>query len=265
MNREIFWKHLALQYRERCRVAEIDQLRSLCPHLADEALLSLLGQAKEGAKVRIAVPPLLVRGAFHILEFGRPNRGNLAGQLCTYIPDVGRTAESYEGDGGGRWKHVIDPGAPTSLQFVSEALAFARTNWGSELIVDDWRGFRKIYVMDPGAQNSEGFPPTRYVLSYTLVGEDGSTIGRITHQAEISAELCGGHATSIMREYNCARCSGGFQVDHCTGCDAKFKCDPESPISYTALPPELVQYALGLGFTFEIDPEVARNRRYFVD
>lgn len=253
-------------YMRSLRAAEcitdpaVEQMLAVCPHLTmGQVLEGLMG---EGGG-HIALPPVLIRGAFQTASYtrGYPEHTVPAGFRAG--GRGGRTPESYA-----TGQHVD---SSPHYRFVREAIVYAEEHWDEHLIRDTWVGFVTVLVQDPtdlaeGAFDSS--PKTKRTVAVGLACSWGELTGN-RRQPEVDrwngaitvatvdplegSEIKGDRAGFTL--FNCARCGGGLDQTFCHGCGVRY---PEGDVRFpgwsTPLPPKLVELLQADGHRFEPNP-----------
>ncbi len=252
---------------------EVDQVRDLFPHLSLDEIKEVLTFREEGRSNYVAVPSLRVNGAFQIVSFVPEYINDKDGKITPVRLSwdyAERTRKSYadgrnHGDVFTRYEHM------------DRAIVFARDNWGSDLVLDDWIDFVEIYVQDPTDLHKSGFskdgPKTKAIVRFTtnrLWGEiinDRSkpesqviddAISQITADGFIARELKGGRGG--YTEFNCAYDSAGLGLSGCGECGNRFRDDYFRSGWNTPLPSKVANYLMDREFQFGQDPAIARQK-----
>jgi len=258
----------------------------MCPHLTQDQAVA----AFTTGDGYVACPPLLVRNGFQILSYRREwvqdikvLRGDT--QVITGTKNhpplldwfyVGRTRASYvDGNSHG---DVF-----SNYEHMNEAIEFAETNWGAELILDDWVSVVEFYVQDPtdlvNDRYHTNYPRTKAILYVTLkrnlneIINDHSkpeselfdeAISQMTLDRAVWDEIRGGRGGFI--KFNCVHCGAGFSPSFFTGCDHQLQ-DDRSMCSYgTPLSRKMVAFLRESGHEFVVDPEIAwKKERHTLD
>ena len=255
----------------------------LCPHLTEKEAVKAFMADGDGY---VACPPLRIRHGFQILSYQkewveevrvrRINDGNQDAEVIgrkNHPSQVrwsytGRTRKSYA---DGEWH-----GDSTSPRYkhMDKAAAFADTNWGDELILDDWKSVVEFYVQDPtdlvSDQYHKDYPRTKAVLYVTLDRDLNDIINdhtrphsehfdaailQMTLDIKVWHELQGGRGRHI--EFSCANCGAGLDLSGCSGCgyrfrDDHFRCGWDTPLS-----PKMIGFLRQNGHEFRVDPMIA--------
>jgi len=246
---------------------EVDQVRNLFPHLSLGEIKEVLTVGEEGDPNYFAVPSLKVHGAFQIVSFGSDYENEPVTLSWTR---AGRTRESYVD--GRNYRDI-------SCRHMDKAIAFARDNWESDLILDDWVDFVKIYVQDPSDLHESGFskgcPKTKATVGCTttkswhdIINDHSKpqsqviddAISHITSDYLIANELQGSTRVGSTL-FNCAYDGAGLGVSGCGECGNRFSEDIFSRSGWnTPLPSKITDYLIAQGFEFIQDPTVAREK-----
>ncbi|MEA3329846.1 MAG: hypothetical protein U9Q06_03825 [Nanoarchaeota archaeon] len=243
-------------------------VRVLFPHLTDDEVRAVL-QPKKGSSKDVAIPSLKVNGGFQILSFNpkwkdeRDGNVRLGKLSWSY---AGRTKESYED--GRSHSGVFDDYA-----HMDKAIAFARENWGSDLVLDNWVDFITIHLDDPSQVRENGYPTSVGNVYFTtnrawndLINDPtkpesqliDDAIVEMTTSPLVSHELKGGRGR--YTKFNCGYCASGLGLSGCGGCDYTFKDDQYRNGWNTPIPSKLVQLLTSEGFEFKKDPQIAFQR-----
>src|SRR6185436_19699202 len=105
----------------------------LCPHLTTEQALA----AFNSGSGYVACPSLRVKNAFQIVSFLKESTG----PAILKYSYAGRTPESYD--------NIKKRGEFLIYPHTAEAIEFANTNWGDELILDTWVDVSEFHIEDP--------------------------------------------------------------------------------------------------------------------
>ena len=218
------------------------RLARLLPHLTPEQIACVISAP---APTLLALPPVLVRGSFHVAQF------------CP--ADSRRSAPAFR---------VISPSSQThdqfgrSGQYYDEALRYANRHWSSELVPQSWSHVQTVYLEDPQELvNLLGgnVPRVKHVIwvglkshailsRFRSIEEWERTIAIASLDPAEGSEIEGGQG--CLTSFNCARCGGGLAYDMCLGCRRRLY--DNSRVSWaTPLPPKLVQLLEDAGHEFE--------------
>ena len=252
---------------------DVDQVRDLFPHLSSDEIQEVLTIGEKGRSNYVAVPSLRVNGAFQIVTFNPEYKNDKDGKVTPVRLSwsyAGRTRESYAG--GRSHEDVFPP-----YKHMDKAIAFARDNWGSDLVLDDWVDFVEVYVQDPTdlhkSSFSQGSPKTKAVVRFTTIRSwseiinDHSkpesqviddVIAQITTDYLIARELKGGRGGHT--EFNCTYDGAGLGLSGCGEWGNTFKDDQMRCGWNTPLPSKVADYLIAKGFQFGQDPAVARQK-----
>ena len=192
----------------------------------------------------LALPPVLVRDAFHVAQY--------------YPADSRRGAPAFR---------VISPSSQTYVQFgrsgqyYDEALRYANRQWPSELVPQSWSHIQTVYVEDPQdmVKLGKNVPRVKHVIwiglkshailsKFRSVEEWERTIAIASLDPAEGSEIEGGQG--CLTSFNCARCGGGLAYDMCLGCRRRLY-DNSRVTWATPLPPKLVQLLEDAGHEFE--------------
>lgn len=249
-----------------------EDMMAICPHLSEEQVVAVFTPEKEGGSAYVACPPIRIRGGFQVVAFYSGWEDRHTDEIhppALRHAFTGRTLQSYadgksHGDIFGEYPHM------------EEAIAYAEEHWGDQLILDDWVGFAKIYMQDPSDLDARGYPKTKAVVHFTtnrgwneIVNDRSQPQSVLLDNAIVVAtlnpfegnELKGGRGGAID-SFNCAYCGGGLFLDHCNGCEQRFRDDHFRSGWSTPLPPKIVELFEGAGHVFQIDPAIARQKEH---
>lgn len=265
---------------ERLPIEEptVKKVRGLFPHLSLEEISGFLDTGRNSGKTEwIAVPPLRVDGAFHVVESlpaCDPQRQLKPLPRRLWFFSAERTKKSYA-DG----KYPKGTSSPFTAKYMNRAIQYARDHWSDDLTLDDWVDVVQINLKDPTDLRKTGFskgsPETKAIVLFTTTRKwhdiindyskprsqviEDALHGEITTNFFVAQELKK-EGIPTTEEYNCLRDGAGLLLTECTGCGRTFKDDRSRTGWYTPLPPSVAEYLISQGFEFEINPAVARKR-----
>jgi hypothetical protein len=241
-----------------------DVVAEICPHLTKEDIADIFMEVNAGNICDFAAPPVLIDHSYHVLRLSPPYmRGKVNRPLRLSFVFAQRTAESYA-DG------IPKGDIAGTRKFYEKAIAYAQTNWGDHLILDTWKSYIEVNMLNPQDEDDYGNPRLNYKLFFTTK-EDWNTIMndsssprsevinksilQITHNQLEANEIKGGRGG--YTNYNCTRCSGGLELESCSCCEEKFNNNGFRCGWRTPLPKKLRDYAIDQGFQFDMDPDKA--------
>lgn len=231
-----------------------EDMAALCPHLTPEQAVEAFTQGEH----YVCVPGMYVHGCVHVIYYSQ-ERQNLTHAFTQRLP------ESFVDGRACR--------APSTTLGLTEALRFARDNWGDNLLIDDWQSFMQFNLEDPTRLSEHQDP----CFVGTLWVAFSDTMSRLYEQYERPRsetfdaaivhmatnefhrrELMGPRGQSVS--FNCAHCGGGLMSDRCHGCKKTFR-KRESRCGWrTPLSPKMVTFLRDQGHVFGIDPTVAQTQ-----
>lgn len=266
-----------------------EDMATLCPHLtANEAV-----KAFTSGNGYVAVPPTRVRYGFIVLSYTKEwvekvkvwhEISGKQTQIVTGIKNhpaklhwafTLRTRRSY----ADRKSHGD---VFTKSQYMERAMAFAESDWGNELVIDNWDCVGQFYVQDPTDlvvdAYHRGDPRTKAVLGVAFNRDFNSIINdhskpeselfddAVSHMTLDSiefSELRGGRGG--YTEFNCAYCTSGLGLNRCTGCGHTFHDNQIRSGWNTPLSHKMVEFLRQSGHNFGVDPQIAwkKERDYW--
>lgn len=223
------------------------QLQRLCPHLSPQAIANILASPKT---VIFALPPVLVRDAFHVAEFTPADPSRRRPAALRIDPYSTSVAKDFARNG----------------QYRDEAHKFALKNWSDRLMKKTWSHAQVVYLENPAfgkfVDESHTVPS---LVHYIWVGLKGKVVldkFRMMEEWERSiavasldpvagVEIIGNHGP--LTAFNCSLCGGGLAHDRCTGCQTVVsdKIYNSYRVSWTTpLPPRLMTLLNEAGHKF---------------
>lgn len=254
---------------------DVKLLEALTPHLPATKLLELLAGLTANSSIVIALPPLRINHGFHTLAL--LGESTTTGDDKERLMKWGRAHRLPES-----FTQLTQICARRPIDFSAEAIAFAQSNWGDDLVLDESASTIAFNLQDPTVRvgGGHGHPTQKLVVTATVkqalfglhsTGRPRSqvideAILEVTTDPVVASELVGGRSTP-MPTYHCYNCSRGLLLTECTGCGVRFQDNGMRAGVQWPLPAKVIAHLKDKGHTFTINPEraVADERKRFAD
>lgn len=233
----------------------VKDFAAILPHVSTELVEEAIANTDPEKGLYMATPPIRVKRGYLVVsyyKYKKTPRLDLAFSK--------RTIESYsdlKAHGDVFYESL----------FEDEAMNFAEKNWGSRLILDNWRDYGTINLQDPSKLNDRGYPKTIRIINFTtyrpwndLFNDHSQPISiqwnyclaQYTLDSIEGMELKGGRGGYI--EYNCAYCGHGLGLTSCEGCGHQFRDNHFRSGPAPDLPKKIVKFLVSNGHQFEKMP-----------
>ncbi len=232
----------------------LETLLALCPHVSEASVRELITRSQYANDlVEFAIPSVLIANSYHVCGIAPPRKCSSFLTYCRHR----RTPDSYS-DGKAR---LAFPEARSPM-FISEALEFARANWGEQLVTDNWQSVLKYNLYQPGT-SPDGRNDSRLVcevgvalsrLASDILSDDTRPVAdqlddavlRVSHWLCEDREMAGGRQFCELNNCACSGCNLDLAACKVRGIDWCFRLEAPLPV-----PAKVIAYLKDIGIVFQ--------------
>lgn len=228
-----------------------EQIKPVCPHLTDIQLKELLNV---GTETYLALPPVLVKGAFRIAKYVPAPEGSRSLPYFRILPECGRLSQIGRGN---------------NYQYLDQATNYAWRQWGPKLVRENWVASQTVYLLHANSdrqlpqdddRRSHASAKTKHIIWVGLKHRPGRPYSDMEDSLEGWDELIACCTTNrvegleiegnlgSIRAFNCIICGGVLNSKGCYSQDCRNRTSESSvTIAFgywrSPLPPKLMKAA----------------------